>query len=68
MAMPKLVAGGEQAQQARDRIVAIMAAQLQISPADAAKRFDDAQAQVANTAKEAVQSARAAGSQMGIPG
>ena len=46
MAMPKLAAGGDEAKQARERIVAIMAAQLQISPDDAAKRFDDAQAQL----------------------
>ena len=63
MAMPKLAAGGEQAKQARERIVAIMAVQLQISPADAAKRFDDAQAQLASTAKEAMQTAKVAADQ-----
>ncbi len=60
MAMPKLAAGGEQATQARERIVAIMAAQLQISPADAARRFDEAQAQIADTAREAMQTAKVA--------
>ena len=63
MAMPKLAAGGEQAKQARERIVAIMAAQLQISPADAAERFDDAQAQLATTARQAMETAKVAANQ-----
>ena len=60
MAMPKLAAGGDQATQARERIVAIMAAQLKISPDDAAKRFDDAQAQLTRAEDEAMQTAKAA--------
>ena len=60
MAMPKLAAGGEQAKQARDRVVAIMAAQLQISPDDAAKRFDEAQAQLTAARDQAAQTAKVA--------
>jgi hypothetical protein len=60
MALPKVAAGGEEAKQARERIIAIMAAQLQISPDDAAKRFDDAQAQLTQAKNEAVQTARVA--------
>jgi hypothetical protein len=63
LAMPKLAAGGEEAEQARERIVAIMAAQLRISPVDAAKRFDEAQAQLASATKEAVQTAKVAADQ-----
>ena len=62
-AMPKLLAGGEQAKQARERIVAIMAAQLKISPEDAAKRFDEAQAQLTQAKDQAVQTAKAAADQ-----
>ena len=53
--MPQLLAGGEQAQQAREHIVTIMAAQLKISPEDAAKRFDEAQAQLTQAKDQAVQ-------------
>jgi hypothetical protein len=60
MTMPKLAAGGEQAKQARDRVVAIMAAQLQISPDDAAKRFDEAQAQLTAARDQAAQTAKVA--------
>ena len=63
MAMPKLAAGGAQAEQARERVIAIMAAQLQISPADAATRFDEAQAQLTAARDEAVQTAKAAADQ-----
>ena len=63
MAMPKLLAGGDQAKQARERIVAIMAAQLKISPEDAAKRFDEAQAQLTQAKNQAVQTAKAAADQ-----
>ena len=61
--LPKLLAGGEQAKQARERIVAIMAAQLKISPEDAAKRFDEAQAQLTQAKDQAVQTAKAAADQ-----
>ncbi len=63
MALPKLTAGGDEATQARERIVAIMAAQLQISPSDAAERFDEAQARIAKTADEAMQTAKVAADQ-----
>ena len=59
--LPKLATGSnEQAGQAKERIVAIMAAQLKISHEEAAKRFDDAQAQVKQTKDQAVQTAELA--------
>ena len=61
--MPQLLAGGEQAKQAREHIVTIMAAQLKISPEDAAKRFDEAQAQLSQAKDQAVQTAKAAADQ-----
>jgi hypothetical protein len=63
MAVPKLAAGGDEAKQARERVIAIMAAQLKISPDDAARRFDEAQAQLTATRDEAVQTAKAAADQ-----
>jgi hypothetical protein len=60
MAMPKLAAGGDQATQARERIITIMAVQLRISPDNAAKRFDAAQAQVTGVMDEAMQTAKVA--------
>lgn len=50
--LPKLAAGGDQAKQAHDRIVAIMAAQLNISPDEASQRLDKLQGQVAQTADQ----------------
>ena len=59
--LPKLATGSnEQAGQAKERIVAIMAAQLKISHEEAAKRFDDAQAQLKQTKDQAVQTAESA--------
>ena len=60
MAMPKLAAGGDQATQARERIVTIMATQLRISPDDAAKRFDAAQAELTAAKNQAIQTAKVA--------
>jgi hypothetical protein len=60
MALPKLAAGGDQATQARERIIAIMANQLRISPDDAAKRFDAAQALVTSTRNEDMHTAKVA--------
>ena len=60
MAMPKLAAGGDQAKEARERIISIMAVQLKISPDEAAKRFDEAQAQLTAAKNEAMQSAKVA--------
>src|SRR3954451_2202300 len=59
-AMPGLAAGGERQAQSRERIVAIMAAQLKVSHDEAAKRFDDAQARLTRTKDEAVQTAKVA--------
>jgi hypothetical protein len=47
--LPKLASGGVQAQQAHDRVVAIMAAQLKITPDEANQRLDKMQSQVAQT-------------------
>jgi hypothetical protein len=52
------VRGGKDAAAARDRIIAIMAAQLKLSPEEAAKRFDNAQAGLKQARDEAVQTAR----------
>ena len=60
MVMPKLAAGGDQAKQASERIISIMAVQLKISPDEAAKRFDEAQAQLTAAKNEAMQSAKVA--------
>lgn len=57
--LSRVMAGGEQAEQARQRIVAIMAAQLQIPPEEAQRRFDEAQAQ----AQAALDQARATATQ-----
>jgi hypothetical protein len=51
--LPKLAAGGDQAKQAHDRIVAIMAAQLNIRPDEASQRLDRLQSQVAETTDQA---------------
>lgn len=57
--IPKLVGGSnDDAAQARERIVAIMAAQQRISPEDAAKQFDEAQAQFNQTRDETVETAK----------
>lgn len=47
--LPKLSAGGDQAKQAHDRIVAIIAAQLNIAPDEANQRLVKMQSQVAQT-------------------
>ena len=60
MVMPKLAAGGDQAKQASERIISIMAVQLKISPDEAAKRFDEAQAQLTAAKNEAMQTAKVA--------
>src|SRR5204863_10193710 len=52
--LPDLAAGGDRANQAKQRILDIMAAQLKISPDDAAKRFDQAQAQFTQTKEQAI--------------
>lgn len=59
-ALPGLTRTGAPAAEARERIVTIMAAQLKISHDEAAKRFDDAQAQLSRTKDQAVQTAKVA--------
>jgi hypothetical protein len=56
--LPKLAAGGDQAKQAHDRIVAIMAAQLNITPDEANQRLDKMQSQVAQTTDQAKDKAK----------
>jgi hypothetical protein len=58
--LPKLATGGDQAQQAHDRIVAVMAAQLNIAPAEANQRLDKIQSQVAQTTDEVKDKAKQA--------
>lgn len=60
LAMPKLFATGDQAVQARERIINIMAAQLGTGQEDAAKRFDEARAQLTRARNEAVQMTKVA--------
>ena len=50
--------GGADSAPAKDRIIAITAAQMKISRADAAKKFDDAQAKVQQTTAQAKQKAK----------
>lgn len=52
------VKGGSEAPTAKERIVNIMAAQMQISHDDAAKRFDDAEAKLKHTRDQTVQTAK----------
>ncbi len=56
--LPKLVAGGDQAKQAHDRITAIMAAQLNITPDEASQRLDKLQGQVAQTTNQVTDKAK----------
>ena len=58
--LPKLAAGGDQAKQAHDRIVAIMAAQLNITPDEANQRLDKLQSQVGQTTDQAKDKAKQA--------
>ena len=50
--------GGPEAPAAKERIIDIMAAQLQISHDDAVKRFDDAEAKLKQTRDQTVQTAK----------
>jgi hypothetical protein len=50
--------GGADAPAAKERIIAIMAAQMKISHDDAAKRFDDAQAKLQQSKDQAVQTGK----------
>ena len=55
------VKGGAEAPAAKERIINIMAAQMQISHDDAVKRFDDAEAKLKQTRDQTVQTAKDAG-------
>lgn len=57
-ALATYVAGGPDAAAAKDRIIAIMVAQMKISPEDATKRFDQLQARATRMKNEAVQAAK----------
>lgn len=50
--------GGADADAAKSRIVAIMAAQMHISQADAAKKFDDTQAKLTQAKEKSIQTAK----------
>ncbi len=50
--------GGPDAAAAKDRIVAIMAAQMKISPDQASQRFDETEAKVRQARDQAIQSAK----------
>jgi len=52
------VKGGAEAPAARERIINIMAAQMQISHDEAAQRFDDAEAKLKQTRDQTVQTAK----------
>ena len=56
--LPKLAAGGDQAAQAHDRIVAIMAAQLNISPEEANQRLSKLEGQASQTKDQVTGQAR----------
>lgn len=56
--VPDLTAGGARADQAKDRIITIMAGQLKISKDEATQRFNDAQAKLSQTRDSAVQSTK----------
>src|SRR6185437_8866544 len=58
--LPKLAAGGDEAQQAHDRIVAVMAAQLNITPEEANQRLEKMQSQVAQTTDQVKDKAKQA--------
>jgi hypothetical protein len=56
--LPKLAMGGDQAKQAHERIVAIMAVQLNITPDEANQRLDKLQGQLAQTTDQAKDKAK----------
>ena len=59
-ALPDLIAGGDKSDAAKQRITEIVAAQAHISPQDAQKRVEDAQARIVNLKNQAVQKAKTA--------
>jgi hypothetical protein len=58
--LPRIIGGGPDAGPARDRVIAIMAAQLKISPEEATRRYDDALAQAVRAKDEATAAAKKA--------
>ena len=58
--LPKLASNGQEAAAAKDRIIAITAAQANISKEEATQRFNDAQAKLQQTKDEAIQTAKTA--------
>lgn len=58
--VPNLAAGGDRANQARERIITIMAAQMNVSREEAARRFDEAQAEFNETKQQAIETAKVA--------
>ena len=62
-AMPDLIAGGDKADAAKQRITAIVAAQAKISPDEAKQRVDNAQAQAEHAKQQAIALAKRAADQ-----
>lgn len=56
--LPTYAAGGSNAAAAKARIIAIMAAQMHVSQADAAKRFDQLQARATRLKNEAIEKSK----------
>ncbi len=61
--LPGVIAGGNQAKQDKSQIIAIMAAQLKISPADAEKKFNAAETHFTEAKQHVVQGAEKAAQQ-----
>jgi hypothetical protein len=55
--LPTYIAGGSGAAAAKERIIAIMAAQMHVSQADAAKRFDQLQARATQAKNQTIETA-----------
>ncbi|HJS84198.1 MAG TPA: hypothetical protein VJ779_01920 [Acetobacteraceae bacterium] len=55
--LPTYLAGGSGAAAAKERIIAIMAAQMHVSQADATRRFDQLQARATQTKNQAIETA-----------
>lgn len=56
--LPDMLAGGDKAASAKQRVVAIVAAQAHISPQDAQNRVDDAQKRLTDAKNQTVETAR----------
>jgi len=61
--LPDLTAGGDRANQAKQRMIDIITAQANISRDEAARRFDQAQAQFTQIKNQAAQTAKSAAAQ-----